>query len=148
MQPEPIEGPSTRAATVYVPIPFEKYPPQLPPDPYDRQPVSNSDLLPSQRAPVTDPYADWYAEQLRATVGSSSSNHNSAAQMVSPAETPFVASAVAVDNNNDEVAVVCRFLEDAGFILSDELMMTRTEMLYFVKDPMWVTLAQVRTYIS
>ena len=55
---------------------------------------------------------------------------------MSPAATPFVPSAAAVDNNDDEVAVGRRFLEDAGVLRSDEPWMTRTEMLYFVKDCM------------
>ena len=53
-----------------------------------------------------------------------------------PAASPFVPSAAAVGNKNDEVSVVRRFLEDAGLLSSDECVMTRTEMLYFVKGLM------------
>ena len=93
-------------------------------------------MLPSKRAPVTDPYEDWYASQRRRAVGSSSSHRNTAAQPMNPAASPFVPSAAAVGNKNDEVSVVRRFLEDAGLLSSDECVMTRTEMLYFVKGRM------------
>ena len=46
---------------------------------------------------------------------------------------PFVPSTAAVGSGADEVAVVRRFLEDACVLRSDEPMMTRTYMLYFVK---------------
>ena len=49
---------------------------------------------------------------------------------------PFVPSTAAVGSGTDEVAVVRRFLEDACVLRSDEPMMTRTDMLYFVKGRM------------
>ena len=55
---------------------------------------------------------------------------------MSPAVRPFVTSAATVGNNNDEVAVVCRFLEDAGVLRRDEPVMTRTEMHYFFSGRM------------
>ena len=117
----------------------EKYPPQLPPDPYARQPArpeSLSGKLPSQRAPATHPCADRYAAQRRATFDSSSRNHHAVVPLVSPAATPFVPSAAAVDNDNNEFSVVRLFLEDTEVIRSDELTMAHTELLYFVKGRM------------
>ena len=55
---------------------------------------------------------------------------------MSPTANPFLPSTAAVNNSNDEVAVVRRFLEDTSVPRSDEPVMTRTEMLYFVKGRM------------
>ena len=117
-------------------MPVETYPPQLPPDQYARRPANLSGQVPSQHAPATDLHSNFYAAQGIAAGGSSWSNPHPAVPMVSPAATPFIHSAAAVDKNNDEVAVVLRFLEDAGVISSDEPTMTRMEMLYFVKGQM------------
>ena len=133
-QHEPIEGPSLRVAAANVSTPVETFPPPLAPDPYARQQVSRRDLL--NRAPDTDPYTEWYVAQRRESGRSLSSHRNAAVRPMYPAETSFVPSAAAASSSTDEVAVVRRFLEDAGVLRSDEPMITRTEILHFVKGRM------------